>query len=468
MSKFLADKKVCACETIAVKNVPRQNILKPAHSKFRLLNQEFKLCHRIIITVDEGQVPFAAVGTVVGIDEDYLDVLFDTSDIYFNDLDGRCPGNRGATIHKSACLNLNSVQVPTSMAQPKYTNSRNPSTFKTTPYRQENKWNSPKTGDGTSRGIKIIFPSQEAQRPQNHQNGKSFSPVSNTRQDQMARNNNVNSQSERTTSNNTIGPSNQELWNKYQQQQQTAQRKPPNIIFKNTETAQPSSYPRESQNTGQSVPSSTPPQQYSNSGQTTQPSNYPRPSQNTGKSVPSSLPQEQFINSGQTGQPQRYPRPSQFNNSGQSAQPLLQSTEQTAGPFKQSQRTGQTARNSRTNEINNPASSNPLGLSSASDASSFLKNLLKIGNLDQNVKPETIPSARNDNSNSVTVNEEASFQLMSMLNIKNNAPADNKNASETGSTSTSSPRGSPRGTSRNRGRGRGRGRGGAKEQRDNN
>ena len=62
---------------IVIKNVPRQAVLKPVHAPHRLSNQKFNLGDRVVHVLNSGIVPLSAKGTVVGIENQYIDVVFD-------------------------------------------------------------------------------------------------------------------------------------------------------------------------------------------------------------------------------------------------------------------------------------------------------------------------------------------------------------------------------------------------------
>lgn len=75
---------------ITVKNVPRHAVLKPSHAVDVLKEQKFRLGDRVIFVQDSGNVPFANRGTVIGIGEGLLDVVFDRTFITGISLGGRC------------------------------------------------------------------------------------------------------------------------------------------------------------------------------------------------------------------------------------------------------------------------------------------------------------------------------------------------------------------------------------------
>jgi 5'-3' exoribonuclease 1 len=86
---LLRSKQGQAPHFVTVKNVPRHAVLKPSHAVDVLKDQKFRLGDRVIYVQDSGNVPFANRGTVVGISEDLLDVVFDRTFITGISLGGR-------------------------------------------------------------------------------------------------------------------------------------------------------------------------------------------------------------------------------------------------------------------------------------------------------------------------------------------------------------------------------------------
>lgn len=189
MEHYFSEKVKSSVEVISVKNVPRQNILKPAHCKFRLLNQEFKLGHRVVVTIDEGQVPLGEAGVVVGIDHEYLEILFDKPNIFFTNLEGRCSDNRGYAIYKSDCLNLTYKQDPISMAsRPKSPPRPLSKTLrKASEPPKENKWNTPLKNVAPASRSKESFKINET-RIRYHESERSHLPKSDSNGSQIQRN----------------------------------------------------------------------------------------------------------------------------------------------------------------------------------------------------------------------------------------------------------------------------------------
>ena len=62
---------------VTVKNIPRPAVLKPAHARHRLGHQVFDLGDRVLYAVDSGTVPIGWLGTVIGLEDGFVDVLFD-------------------------------------------------------------------------------------------------------------------------------------------------------------------------------------------------------------------------------------------------------------------------------------------------------------------------------------------------------------------------------------------------------
>lgn len=87
----LASKKVMAnLKVVAIKNIPRQALLKPAHTLARLRDQQFALGDRVITVAETGSVPLSAKGVVVGIQVGFIDVVFDVQFIGGSTLGDRC------------------------------------------------------------------------------------------------------------------------------------------------------------------------------------------------------------------------------------------------------------------------------------------------------------------------------------------------------------------------------------------
>lgn len=99
-----------------VKGVPRHAVLKPNHAATRIINQQFRLCDRVVYVADHGKVNLTSRGTVVGISSNNLiDVVMDEPFMSGTTLGGKCSAYRGATIPSYSVLNLSNEQFVASM-----------------------------------------------------------------------------------------------------------------------------------------------------------------------------------------------------------------------------------------------------------------------------------------------------------------------------------------------------------------
>ncbi|KAI7907128.1 exoribonuclease 1 [Cokeromyces recurvatus] len=99
-----------------IRGVPRKVLLKPADAGMRLNYQTFSLGDRVIYVCDSGAVPLGNKGTVVGVQEKAVDVIFDTTfmggstlgdrQIFNIESLNRCSNFRGATLPYSSLLNI--------------------------------------------------------------------------------------------------------------------------------------------------------------------------------------------------------------------------------------------------------------------------------------------------------------------------------------------------------------------------
>lgn len=74
-----ANKSSSAIKKAIVKGIPRQAVLKPSHSVYRLQNQHFSLGDRVIMVQDSGGVPLAVKGVVIGLNPKSMDVVWDVA-----------------------------------------------------------------------------------------------------------------------------------------------------------------------------------------------------------------------------------------------------------------------------------------------------------------------------------------------------------------------------------------------------
>ena len=71
---IVAGKNVANMKQAAIKNIPRQALLKPGHAANRLREQRFTLGDRVIMVADAGSVPLSAKGVVVGISSGFIEI----------------------------------------------------------------------------------------------------------------------------------------------------------------------------------------------------------------------------------------------------------------------------------------------------------------------------------------------------------------------------------------------------------
>jgi len=107
-------KSPSAFKRAIVKGIPRQAVLKPAHTAYRLQNQKFALGDRVTMVRDSGAVPLSEKGVVIGINANSMDVLWDVPFMSGVTLGDRCSVYRGLTVEFNSCLNLSNPQFVTS------------------------------------------------------------------------------------------------------------------------------------------------------------------------------------------------------------------------------------------------------------------------------------------------------------------------------------------------------------------
>ena len=106
-------------EEILVKGVPRTHLLKPTHAMFRLQGQTFTLGDRILYCLEQGFIPLGAQGTIIGVEGQLLEIMFDCTVIGGTTLGNRCKEGRGLVCDNIGILNLTSVQPPDSAKAPR-------------------------------------------------------------------------------------------------------------------------------------------------------------------------------------------------------------------------------------------------------------------------------------------------------------------------------------------------------------
>lgn len=74
---------------VLVKNTPRTVLLRPEDAEVKLHAQVFQLGDRVTYVLETGSVPIDSKGTVVGVQEKAVEVVFDTPFMGGQDLAGR-------------------------------------------------------------------------------------------------------------------------------------------------------------------------------------------------------------------------------------------------------------------------------------------------------------------------------------------------------------------------------------------
>lgn len=116
--KLATTKTMDKIKQARIVGIPRQGVLKPAHAATRLRDQQFQLGDRVITVAETGSVPLSAKGVVVGIQSQFVDVVFDVQFMGGTTLGGRCSNYRGATVSPWAVLNLSNLQYATGAGAP--------------------------------------------------------------------------------------------------------------------------------------------------------------------------------------------------------------------------------------------------------------------------------------------------------------------------------------------------------------
>mgnify|MGYP006876475224 CR=1 FL=1 len=95
--------------------IPRQGVLKPAHAATRLRDQHFELGDRVITVAETGSVPLSAKGVVVGVQSQFVDVVFDVQFMGGTTLGGRSvvfPSSRTTSDRLLISLLVQMLQLP--------------------------------------------------------------------------------------------------------------------------------------------------------------------------------------------------------------------------------------------------------------------------------------------------------------------------------------------------------------------
>ncbi|CED84832.1 exonuclease ii [Phaffia rhodozyma] len=95
-----------------LQGLPRQSILKPDHSRFRLQEQKFALGDRVVMVdvAGTGGVPLGLKGIIVSVNTATVDVVWDSGFLGGSNLGHRCSEFKGSNIPFYACLNLTTPQ----------------------------------------------------------------------------------------------------------------------------------------------------------------------------------------------------------------------------------------------------------------------------------------------------------------------------------------------------------------------
>ena len=88
--EFTKDKSSAQFKKAIVKGIPRQAVLKPAHTAYRLQNQHFALGDRVTMVQDSGSVPLSVKGVVIGLNSKTIDVVWDVPFMSGITLGDRC------------------------------------------------------------------------------------------------------------------------------------------------------------------------------------------------------------------------------------------------------------------------------------------------------------------------------------------------------------------------------------------
>jgi len=114
---FTAKKTLKTIKRALVKGIPRQAVLKPEHSLYRLQNQAFAIGDRVTMAQEAGGVPLCLRGVVIGLNSNSIDVVWDVPFMSGTTLGDRCSQYRGSTTPFNTCLNLTNRQFVLTAAE---------------------------------------------------------------------------------------------------------------------------------------------------------------------------------------------------------------------------------------------------------------------------------------------------------------------------------------------------------------
>ncbi|KAI7872693.1 XRN 5'-3' exonuclease N-terminus-domain-containing protein [Spinellus fusiger] len=103
---------------VLIMRIPRNVLLRPCDVEYKMVDQVFKLGHRVVYALSTGVVPLGTKGTVIAFQDALVDVIFDITFMGGTTLDGRCAEYHGLTVPVNQLLNL--TQRPGQSMPPKH------------------------------------------------------------------------------------------------------------------------------------------------------------------------------------------------------------------------------------------------------------------------------------------------------------------------------------------------------------
>ncbi|KAI9217115.1 XRN 5'-3' exonuclease N-terminus-domain-containing protein, partial [Blastocladiella britannica] len=96
--------------TKVIKQIPPAFALKPEFASLVLKEQKFELGDRVVSVSDHRNIPLCALGYVVGMEGNWIEVMFDETFVGGTTLNGRCKDPRGLVVSNVDVLNLSHPQ----------------------------------------------------------------------------------------------------------------------------------------------------------------------------------------------------------------------------------------------------------------------------------------------------------------------------------------------------------------------
>ncbi|ORZ37096.1 XRN 5'-3' exonuclease N-terminus-domain-containing protein [Catenaria anguillulae PL171] len=93
-----------------LKDVPAEFVMKSEFAPLILIDHKFAIGDRVLCVSDRGKAPLGAHGYVVGVEGEYVEILFDDTFMGGSNLHGRCNDLRGLVVRKNELLNLSKPQ----------------------------------------------------------------------------------------------------------------------------------------------------------------------------------------------------------------------------------------------------------------------------------------------------------------------------------------------------------------------